>query len=358
MVSTRLSQRGWCTFRLSFSFSSLVSFWFSYLVACHTATCANVSCPKKEVFLFLCLFQSWIGLQKQRLPYSLQRSLARRRPTLCRSSLWRTCSGQGKFWPTSGCLFLQIQFCFPLETYLVGDWFVISAKSRDTRKRYKEVKQRELTNAQTRDDMWMKMFFMRHALRHLESCGACERGWNVRKCARNYAEWGCSLHTQGRSQWIAINFKRSQKRELEQKRKTVSSLPTPFGCVPPRGTCRWRPMLSSSMLINSSDGEVIFGEYFLSLLYSSLLIWMEGISNSFFKFVGVSDFFYYDNGSLISSKLRRPIFASFVRNMMQLFFLSSPFLHNKITWVIFFRKFIPLFALFFFDDRIANRDSR
>ena len=45
----------------------------------------------------------------------------------------------------------------------------------------------ETTHGQTHDDMWMNMFFMRHALRHLEPCGACEQGWNVCKYARKYA---------------------------------------------------------------------------------------------------------------------------------------------------------------------------
>ena len=44
------------------------------------------------------------------------------------------------------------------------------------REREEEVKQGETTNAQTRDDTWMTMFFMRHTLRHLEPCGACEQG--------------------------------------------------------------------------------------------------------------------------------------------------------------------------------------
>ena len=36
----------------------------------------------------------------------------------------------------------------------------------------KRSKQGEITNAQTHDDMWMNMFFIRHALRHLEpKCG-------------------------------------------------------------------------------------------------------------------------------------------------------------------------------------------
>ena len=54
----------------------------------------------------------------------------------------------------------------------------------ETHEREEEVKQRETTNAQTRDDMWMNMFFMRHALRHLEpQCGVNTR----KKCMRKYA---------------------------------------------------------------------------------------------------------------------------------------------------------------------------
>ena len=40
------------------------------------------------------------------------------------------------------------------------------------KKERKRPKRRETTHGQTHDDMWMNMFFMRHALRHLEpQCG-------------------------------------------------------------------------------------------------------------------------------------------------------------------------------------------
>ena len=49
-------------------------------------------------------------------------------------------------------------------------------------KRYRHSKERksskngETTHGQTHDDMWMNVFFLRHALRHFEPCGACEQG--------------------------------------------------------------------------------------------------------------------------------------------------------------------------------------
>ena len=49
----------------------------------------------------------------------------------------------------------------------------------------------------------------------------------------------------------------------------MSSLPTPFAFVPPRGAWRRTPILPSCMLVNSSAEQVIFRENFLSLSYSS-----------------------------------------------------------------------------------------
>ena len=77
----------------------------------------------------------------------------------------------------------------------------------ETHKREEEVKQRETKNAQTRVDMWMKMFFMRHALRHLEpQCG-------VNTCAKVHEKM-CSVRMfcshPRRLQWIAVNCKRNQ----------------------------------------------------------------------------------------------------------------------------------------------------
>ena len=44
----------------------------------------------------------------------------------------------------------------------------------ETLEREEEVNERR-DNERSHDDMWMNMFFMRHALRHLEPC-ACEQG--------------------------------------------------------------------------------------------------------------------------------------------------------------------------------------
>ena len=49
----------------------------------------------------------------------------------------------------------------------------------ETTRERKRSKHGETTNKQTRDDMWMKIFFMSHALRHLEpQCGinTCVKG--------------------------------------------------------------------------------------------------------------------------------------------------------------------------------------
>ena len=91
-----------------------------------------------------------------------------------------------------------------------------------------------------------------------------------------------SLVSTGRS---TVNQTNSNKKRRDLIFFNVNSLPTPFRCVPPWGTCRWKPILPSCMLVNSSTGEVIFGENFLSLLYASLLTWMDGFFNWFSWFV-------------------------------------------------------------------------
>ena len=50
---------------------------------------------------------------------------------------------------------------------------------------------------------------------------------------------------------------------------------------------------------------------------------------------------------IIRSKLHRPIFACFVQSKIPLSLVSSLFLWSEFVWMIFFRKFIPLFALLF-----------
>ena len=100
------------------------------------------------------------------------------------------------------------------------------------------------------------------------------------------------------------------------------------------------------MLVNSSAGQVIFGENFMSLSYASFLTWMDGLFNCFSWFV-VQAIFHHDSGSVIRSKLHRPIFACFIQSKIPLSFVSSPVLWSEFVCMVFFRKFIPLFAILF-----------
>ena len=61
---------------------------------------------------------------------------------------------------------------------------------------------------------------------------------------------------------------------------------------------------------------------------------------------GVSDF-SRDSGSVIRSKLQKPIFACFVQSKVPLSFVSSLFLWSEFVCMVFFCRFIPLFALLF-----------
>ena len=127
---------------------------------------------------------------------------------------------------------------------------------------------------------------MRHVLRHLEpQCDVCTR----MKVSRNNLVWNVSIHTPvGYSGSLSTVHKTNCNKKTSKK--NVSSLPTPFGCVPPRRTWRWQPIFPSFMLVNSSAGQIIFGENFLSLLCSSLLTWMDGLFNLVLLIRGVSDF--------------------------------------------------------------------
>ena len=69
----------------------------------------------------------------------------------------------------------------------------------------------------------------------------------------------------------------TKKRDLRKNKENfVSSLPTPFRCVAPRRTRRWRPIFPSCMLANSSAGEVIFGKKLFVLVvfvFVELNVW-------------------------------------------------------------------------------------
>ena len=73
---------------------------------------------------------------------------------------------------------------------------------------------------------------------------------------------------------------------------------------------------------------------------------MDGFFNWFSWFV-VEAIFHQDSGSVTRSKLHRPIFACFVQSKIPLSFVSSLFLWSEFLCMVFFRKFIPLFALLF-----------
>ena len=62
---------------------------------------------------------------------------------------------------------------------------------------------------------------------------------------------------------------------------------------------------------------------------------------------GVKRFFIMTAASVIRSKLHRPIFTCFVQSEVPLSFVSSPFLWSEFVCMVFFRKFVPLFALLF-----------
>ena len=180
--------------------------------------------------------------------------------------------------------------------------------------------------------------FMRHALRHLEPC-KCMCAWMkcVQMCEKIRGVRGVLFtHPVGYSGSLsAVNETNCNRKGIRAKKKTnfVSSLPTPFGFVPPRGTWRWRPILPSCMLVNSTAGQAIF-------------TWMVGLFNSFSWFV-VWAIVHHDSGSVSRSKLHRPIFVCFVQSKIPVSFVSSLFLCSEFVCVVFFRKFIPLFALSF-----------
>ena len=130
------------------------------------------------------------------------------------------------------------------------------------------------------------LLIQRHVLQHLEPCKcmcAKDECANVRENTR--VRMFCSQPpsvTVDRYLWTKPT---GTKKERFEQKQFVRSLPTPFGFVPPRGTWSLRPTLPSCMLINSSAGQAIFEEIFLSLLCSSLLTWMDGLFNWFSWFV-------------------------------------------------------------------------
>ena len=74
-------------------------------------------------------------------------------------------------------------------------------KRRGTRDRGRR-QNKETTNAQTCDDMWMNMFYADTLCDTL----MCTR----MKVSRKSVVWGCSVHTPRHLQWIAIDCKRNQ----------------------------------------------------------------------------------------------------------------------------------------------------
>ena len=183
---------------------------------------------------------------------------------------------------------------------------------------------------------------------------------SVHMCEKN-ALWRCSVHTHtvGYSGSLStVNETNCNKKERsEQNKKMWAHFQLHSVCVPPRGTCRWRPIFPSCVSVNSSAGEVVFGENFLSSLYSSLLTWMDGFFNWFSWFV-VWAILHQDSGSVIRSKLHGPIFARFVQSKMPLSFVSSPF---PLEWVLYvWSSFASLShsTNFCSDHPIASCDSR
>ena len=79
-----------------------------------TVPCRRASCGRSSRFCFslssACV-SKYFRLQRKYFRLRFRSLLPRCRRTLCRSSLWPTCSIHEKFWPTSeNCLCLQIQF--------------------------------------------------------------------------------------------------------------------------------------------------------------------------------------------------------------------------------------------------------
>ena len=100
----------------------------------------------------------------------------------------------------------------------------------------------------------------------------------------------------------------------------MSSCPIPFRLVPPR--CAWRGMPSP------------------------VLFWRNGLFN-FFAWLAVWTIFDRDSSSKIGSKFHGPIFAWHVQDEIPLSSVSSLFLWSEMICMVFFCKFVHLFALLF-----------
>ena len=103
------------------------------LLAQHQSTffprCIKFLWMSWQEYVFVVLLWPLIGTQKQvhSTPTQNCRTASRRFPArCCRSPCccsipWPTYSSHEKFWPTNeNCLWLQIQFCFPVHVSLVG----------------------------------------------------------------------------------------------------------------------------------------------------------------------------------------------------------------------------------------------
>ena len=100
----------------------------------------------------------------------------------------------------------------------------------------------------------------------------------------------------------------------------MSSFPIPFRLVPPR--CAWRGMPSPVL---SCRNRLI----------------------NFFAWLAEKTIFDRDSSSKIGSKFHRPIFVWLVQGGIPLSLVPSIFLCREMTRMVFFCKFVHLFALLF-----------
>ena len=131
----------------------------------------------------------------------------------------------------------------------------------------------------------------RHVVRHLSHNVMCAEGWQCRE----RLVWGCSVHTPPS---VTVDRFQLWTKPTVTKERDLSKifLWTHFQLHSDAYHHEelWDEnqfiyiyiyiyVYISCMLINSSAGQVIFGENFLSLSYASLLTWMDGFFDGLCK---------------------------------------------------------------------------
>ena len=220
-----------------------------------------------------------------------------------------------------GCALGWILGGFDIVEVVVQDREQADSREQvEERERKNTNTKRQPTNAQTcdiMDGMWME--WMR-TLRHLEpQSGVCTR-W---KCSRNTLMWGVSVYTHRRLQWIVIDCKRNQ---LQQQRDLNNSKKL------------WAHFQFHSDL---SHHDVL--EEGCHLLYCSGEIGSSTCSPD-----SRCRRFLIETAALKSDRsFIGPCLPDLFKVRYHLSLVSSPFLWSKFTSMVFFCKFVQLFALLF-----------